>query len=153
MNRDFVFGSAALALAAIYYVLAAAIPESALADTVGPQGLPKIYALLLGGLSILLIARSIRDRNRGSRTSGPGGSPIFRIATILAIGIAYIIVVPWLGYALSLAGLIVATARFQGGIGTRHVVVVALAGAVLFWLLFVRLLGIPHPPGIWPELF
>ena len=43
---------AALALAAGYFLLAAAIPESQLADAVGPQGLPRIYAFLLGALSL-----------------------------------------------------------------------------------------------------
>jgi hypothetical protein len=33
------------------------------------------------------------------------------------------------------------------------VAVVALSGAVFFWVLFVVVLGIPHPPGIWPSLF
>jgi hypothetical protein len=33
------------------------------------------------------------------------------------------------------------------------VAVVAVSGAVFFWVLFVAVLGIPHPPGIWPSLF
>ena len=60
VNRDLVFGSAMLALAVGYYLLAAQIPESQLADAVGPQGLPKIYADVLGGLSLVLIARALR---------------------------------------------------------------------------------------------
>jgi hypothetical protein len=59
MNRDLVFGSAAFALAVGYYLMATTIPESLLADAVGPQGLPKTYAVLLGGLSLILIIRSI----------------------------------------------------------------------------------------------
>ena len=34
-----------------------------------------------------------------------------------------------------------------------RVALVALSGAVFFWILFVAVLGIPHPPGIWPSLF
>ena len=34
----------------------------------------------------------------------------------------------------------------------RQVVVIALGGAVVFWLLFVVLLGIPQPAGLWPSL-
>jgi hypothetical protein len=59
VNRDTVFGAVCLALAAGYYLTAAAIPDSALSDAVGPQGLPKTYAVVLGALSLVLIARSM----------------------------------------------------------------------------------------------
>ncbi len=66
---------------------------------------------------------------------------------MLAIGVAYVVVVPWLGYMLSLAALIMATTYYQGGALNRQVVVVAMSGAIVFWLLFVMLLGIPQPAG------
>lgn len=72
---------------------------------------------------------------------------------MLAIGAVYIAVLPWLGYMLSLAGLIIATTYYQGGALNRQVAVVAVSGAVVFWLLFVMLLGIPQPAGLWPSLF
>ena len=72
---------------------------------------------------------------------------------MLVIGVVYLAVVPWLGYILSLAGLIAATTYYQGGGLNTRVAVVAVSGAVFFWVLFVAVLGIPHPPGIWPSLF
>jgi hypothetical protein len=71
---------------------------------------------------------------------------------MLAIGVGYILLVPWLGYIPSLAGLIFATTYYQGGSVNRQVAVVALSGAVFFWLLFVVLMGIPQPAGFWPSL-
>jgi hypothetical protein len=71
---------------------------------------------------------------------------------MLMIGVIYILVVPSLGYILSLAGLIFATTYYQGGAVNRQVAVVAVAGATLLWLLFVMLLGIPQPSGMWPSL-
>ncbi len=56
-----------LALAIGYYLLAAQIPESQLADAVGPQGLPRIYAYVLGGLSLVLIARALRASSAQSQ--------------------------------------------------------------------------------------
>ena len=187
MNRDLVFGGATLALAVGYYLLAAQIPESQLSDAVGPQGLPRIYAYLLGGLSLVLIVNSFRDLGLGTRDSNaepPGPSPesrasnsespvpspeprvqgpearaprpqfhVLRPAGVVAIGAIYIVVVPWLGYIVSLAGLIAATTYYQGGGANRFVVIVAVSGALLFWLLFVAILGIQHPAGIWPSLF
>ena len=163
MNADVVFGSAALALAVGYYLVAATIPSSLLADAIGPQGLPKTYAIILAGLSLILIVRSVRlppspgfgetgkpdlDVSRKPTVS----RPLWRVAGLLAIGVAYVFVVPWLGYMASLAALIMATTYYQGGALNRQVVVIALGGAVVFWLLFVVLLGIPQPAGFWPSL-
>jgi hypothetical protein len=154
VNRDLVFGAVCLALAAGYHWMAAAIPESALSDTVGPQGLPKSYAIVLGALSAILIARSSWKRGHRNASPSPLPSPSpFRIAAMLLIGIIYLTVVPWLGYILSLTGLIAATTYYQGGGLNTRVAVVALSGALFFWALFVAVLGIPHPPGIWPALF
>ena len=158
-TRDLAFGGASLALAAGYYVMATAIPESVLADAIGPQGLPKTYAVLLGLLSLVLIVKSLRSGARvltdpDARAVIPDPrSRVWRVAGMLAIGVIYVAVVPWLGYVLSLTGLIVATTYYQGGGFDRRVAIVALSGALFFWLLFVVLLGIPHPAGFWPGLF
>ena len=146
------FGGASLALAVGYYLLAAQIPESQLSDAVGPQGLPRIYAYLLGGLSLVLIASSVRSPSSESRAPNPQFR-VLRPAGVVAIGAIYIVVVPWLGYIVSLAALIAATTYYQGGGASRRVAIVAVSGAFLFWLLFVVLLGIQHPAGIWPSLF
>ncbi len=178
MNRDLTFGSAMLALAVGYYVLAAQIPESQLSDAVGPQGLPRIYAYVLASLSLVLIANAFRDCGLGARGLGTGGaspesrtpspgfpvpdpqspvpspqSRVLRPAGVIAIGGVYIAVVPWLGYIPSLAALIAATTYYQGGGFNRRVALVAVSGALLFWLLFVALLGIEHPAGFWPSFF
>ena len=153
MGRDLAFGSATLALSAAYYWMAAAIPESQLADAIGPQGLPKTYAVLLGGLSLILMVRSLgaQDSSPESRIPSPDPrSPLWRVAGMLAIGVIYIVVVPWLGYLLSIAALILATTYYQGGAINRQVAVVALSGGIFFWLLFVVMMRIQQPPGWWP---
>ena len=150
-TKDFVLGTATLALAAAYYAAATRIPETTLADAVGPAGLPKSYAVLLAGLSGILMVRSLSQGARDSRQITQH-YPWLRAARLLLIGVAYLIIVPWLGYVASVAGLIMA-ATFEGGLVSRRVIVTAVLGAVSFWLLFVVLLGIPQPPGMWPALF
>jgi hypothetical protein len=54
---------------------------------------------------------------------------------------------------VSLAALIAATTYYQGGGMNRRVASVSVSGALLFWLLFVAILGIQHPAGLWPSLF
>jgi putative tricarboxylic transport membrane protein len=159
VSRDFAFGGAAFALAVGYYLLAAAIPSSQLSDAVGPQGLPKMYAAVLAGLAILLMIRSVRRRPappRSMSAAEPGPDPrsqLWRVAGLLGIGFVYVAVVPALGYLVSIAALIAVTTYYQGGVVNRHVVAVALSGAVFLWLIFVVLLGIPQPPGWWPAFF
>ncbi len=156
-HRDLVFGSMTLALAAVYYALTVTIPHSDLTDPIGPQGLPKTYAFVLAALSIVLIARSIKRRanlepaNLEPRIPDPR-SPIPRVAGMLLIGVAYILVLPWLGYLLSVAALIAATTYFQGGSLNGRSILVAISGAVCFWVLFIWLLRIQYPAGLWPSV-
>jgi putative tricarboxylic transport membrane protein len=163
-NRDLLFGIATLVVAVVYYGLAVGIPQSDLADPVGPQGLPRVYALLLAALSLILIARSLRSGKPASRNAErpnpePSGSRIpdpgsraLRVIGMLLIGVAYIVVLPWLGYLLSVAALITATVYFQGGSINGRSILVALSGAAFFWLLFIWLLRIQYPAGLWPSV-
>jgi len=147
VSRDGALGIAGLVLAGAYYLMAADVPESQLADAVGPQGLPKIYAAVLAGLSLILVARSFRRERDTDKAP-----PVLRPLALLAFGALYIAIVPFAGYIVSIALLIGATTWFQGGVFNRHIALVSIGGAVVFWLLFVRLLGVPHPPGLWPSL-
>jgi hypothetical protein len=154
VNRDLAFGIAGVVVAVVYVALAVAIPESALADAVGPRGLPIAYAVVLLLLSLILIGRSLRSPTPDPQSPLPG--PRFHLARVggmLALGVAYVVLVPWLGYAPTLAGLILAITWYQSGVVTRTTAVVAVAGAIVFWLVFVALLGIPQPPGIWARRF
>lgn len=147
MPRDLALGLATLSLSIAYYAMTLGIPDSQLSDAIGPQGLPRAYAAVLAALSLVLIIRSLRSSVR--LHADPA---IWRVAGMLGIGAVYVLAVERLGYFLSIAGLIVATTYYQGGALGRHVVIVALVGAVICWLLFVRLMGVPQPPGWWPAL-
>ena len=170
MQRDLAFGGTTLALSVGYYWMATAIPRSQLADAVGPQGLPRAYAVLLGLLSLVLIVKALRRRaqtrsaseSRSSESRASVSSPrssalsspssLWRVAGMLTIGIVYILVAPWLGYLLSIAALILATTYYQGGAINRQVAVVALSGGIVLWLLFVVLMRVAQPSGWWPPL-
>lgn len=156
-NRDLSFGIATLVVAVTYYGLTVTIPQSDLADPVGPQGLPKVYALLLAVLSLILIARSRRSEKTKPRTESRIPNPesrsrAARVIGMLLIGVAYIVVLPWLGYLVSVAALIIATIYFQGGSINGRSILVALSGAAVFWLLFIWLLRIQYPAGLWPSV-
>ena len=171
-SSDLGLGVVMLAIAATYYLLGTSIPQSALDDAVGPRGLPRAYAIVLAALAILTIARGARLRQgyggqAESRAATPKPKPAssvrsWRFVGLAMIGIAYLAVVPWLGYLVSIALLIAGAAWYQGGSITgefdrarsaRGILVVAASGAVVLWLLFVALLGIPQPSGLWSDIF
>jgi hypothetical protein len=72
-----------------------------------------------------------------------------RVAGLLLIGVLYVVLVPWLGYVVSIAALIAATTYYQGGRLNRQVALIAVGGATFLWLLFVQVLGIAQPAGAW----
>ncbi len=52
----------------------------------------------------------------------------------------------------SIALVITVTALYQGTRRTWRLPVIAVSGATFFWFLFVEILKIDQPPGIWPKL-
>jgi len=160
-RREIILGCGTLAIAAGYYLLAIRIPQSDISDVIGAQGLPKTYAALLAILSITLIGRAMLARRTAVVSNAPAiaiGSSAsrsvgWRTFGMLVNGVLYVALVTSLGYIVSIAGLIAPTIYFQGGELNRRSLAVAAGGALLLWLLFVRLLHIPHPAGIWPSFF
>ena len=152
-SRDFAFAAVMLAVGLAYYGLTTQVPQSTLDDTVGPVGLPRLYAVILVALSLLTIvtaALTVR-RQPPRRDERPRRS--WRFAGMLIIGVLYVAIMPWLGYLPSIAMLIAGTSWYQGGAINRRVVVVSASGALILWLLFVTFLRIPQPPGVWTSIF
>ncbi|MDQ4060221.1 MAG: tripartite tricarboxylate transporter TctB family protein [Pseudomonadota bacterium] len=159
MTKDLICGGLALTLAVGYYLAAAAIPTSLLADEIGPGGLPQTYAIVLAALALVLIAKALVQPLTAAGVPQPDAVQrgfllhrLWRAGGMLTIGILYVLVLPYAGYVLSIALLIAAATYYQGGALTRRLAIVAVVGAVAYWLLFVRLLGIPQPAGFWPSL-
>ena len=155
MNRDFVAGFLGLLIALGYYALASNIQNSQLADEVGPGGLPRIYGILLAAFSVLLMLRAALRPAPADGKQRAVAEELFaakRGLGILAIGIAYIIAVPYLGYPLAIAVVIAIAALYNGGALSLRTAIVSVLGAFGLWLVFVFLLHIGQPAGIWPDL-
>jgi len=155
MARDLTCSIVLAGIAALYYVLASDIGRSALADEIGPQGLPMAYAALLGAVAIALAAKVGLRSWLGGAWGGMREDQDARLAHqlrraggVLAIGIGYLLIVPVIGYLLALIMVIAAMALYQGERPTVRLALIAGLGATVFWLLFDRLLGIPMP-GWW----
>ena len=148
MNKDALGGMILLGLAGAYYWASLQIPDSSLSDEVGAQGLPRILAFLLAGLALLIIVRGIMARPKQvavvADPDDADASPR-RALGLLAIAAAYVVLAPLAGYAVALALLIGAVAIYEGMALSWRVAAVAAGGAIVFWFLFVQVLGVEQP--------
>lgn len=149
MNKDVISGAILLILTAAYYWATLQIPDSSLSDEVGAQGLPRILAFVLAALAILIAVRGLvtaRQTHPAVRSDDEEETaPPRRALGFLAVAVLYVIVAPLLGFGPALAVLIAAVAMYEGMRPSWRLAAVAASGALVFWLLFVQLLGVEQP--------
>ncbi len=119
-----------------------------------------IYATALAALALALAAKAlitwrlIRTEGGSAISSFRGeGHKLSRAAGMLAIGVAYVAGVTFIGYLLSLVAVSALVALDHGERAGLRLAGIAIGGAVAFWIFFDRLLGIEMPPGFWPALW
>jgi putative tricarboxylic transport membrane protein len=159
MARDSAVAVGLIGIAGLYWLGADQIRVSRLEGIVGAQAVPKGLAVCLAILSALLLAQDLWRARRASGGVGleageiRGSHAHLRALGMLLIGVGYLALVGTIGYVPAIALLVVATALYLGQSWSARLVVLALGLALLYYLLFVRLLGIPLPPGIWPGVW
>ena len=150
-TRDFAGGLAAICFASFYLIRAFQQRVSALADTIGPAGMPKVLGFLMLGLGIILCLQSLIKSFRSTENLPSDwqqeGKKILDAFGLLGLAILYLLVVGFLGYALSIALLLAAVALYLGASLSWKLGLIALGGAGLLWTAFVILLGVPMPAG------
>ncbi|MBS7544571.1 tripartite tricarboxylate transporter TctB family protein [Ancylobacter oerskovii] len=150
MNKDAWSGVALLAVAGIYYWATGAIPDSTLEDEVGAVGLPHVLALVLALLGLILLVRGVLAARSEAATAPEDeerDARLPRALGFLALGAAYVLLLPYVGYLLGVALLIGAVALYEGAPRNWTLPAAALGGAVLYWAVFVKLLGVNQPVG------
>jgi len=145
VRRDLVCAGLGLALAGAYYAAADALPTSLLADGVGAGGIPKLLAVALALLSLLLGARGLFLSSPAAAVDGPH----LRALGIAGLGLVYVAAAPHLGYPLAIALLVAAATLYYGERLRPAVLVYAIGCAALLWLVFAKMLGVAMPAGVW----
>ena len=160
MTRNLACGLITVFIAFVYLFATSGLRTSLLGDVVGTAGFPKIIGWSMAIFGLLLVMQSLWAWRRGEMAAGPSGwvpSEAFargagraaaRAAGVVAIVIAYLALFHPLGYVLSVALMLAATALFLGARATWRVAMVSAIGALVLWLLFGALLQIPLPAGI-----
>jgi tripartite tricarboxylate transporter TctB family protein len=118
--------------------------------------------LIIGTLLlVLVVVQFVRvgmdfARRRGTFTFGPLVTPgeVFRKRIgMLAITIAFVAALPWVGLAIGLFVALAASFALMGVRPIRHVLLVAFAITVVCWLGFTVALDMGLPPGPVEKLF
>ncbi|MGV6872226.1 tripartite tricarboxylate transporter TctB family protein [Pseudochelatococcus sp. B33] len=150
--------------AIVYWLGADALPRSPLAGHVGADGLPKLLAVTLAVLSICLAVQTYMDMRKQRRSGAAvrqaeaaeddeAPASHLRAFGLIGIGAAYLLLLPFLGYALSAALVLGVVATYSGLKPSLKTLYFAIGGGAVCYVIFVKILQIPLPAGFWPSLF
>ena len=114
-------------------------------DALGPAAAPLLIGVLLGllGGALALQARHVlrRPQVRAGR--------LWRLAAMVLILIAFAVVLPFLGYVVSSAGLFTGAALLLGAPRPARVVAYGWTLAAVAFIVFDQLIGLTLPAGPW----
>ncbi len=160
---DRLLGSAMMCVAGLWTYLAFNLPFPAFAKSakVGPGHFPAGVAILLGILSMILLARTFPRKTKppamgespaSSATSGPEETQGQR-NLFLGLGMftAYIVATPLVGFIPASASFVLAMTRIAGKMPWRKCWLVAVLITGILWTLFVLWLQVPLPAGVWGQ--
>jgi hypothetical protein len=156
MRSDVIIGIALVALFGGYFAMAEALPTSLMDTSVTSADTPKLIAVAGVGLSILLILQAAFTWYLGKAPSSGEDAPDDgtipghhgRAFAMLAFGAGFVLLLPYLGYAVSLALLFATVAAFRAGAMSWKIAAFAVITAIAFQLIFGELLNVRVPAGI-----
>lgn len=157
ITRDLIGGLAAAIFGSVYLYYAAQIRVSSLADSFGPQGMPLVYGWLMVSLGLVLVGQTLvvylktsaEQRKLVDPIEWAGqGKKLRWAAGLMGCAIAYLALVTTLGYLIAMVLLISGVALFLGARLTWRPALVGFLGAIVMWLIFVKLLGVSMPSGL-----
>ena len=140
----------------IFFLLQAHLIESYQEALIGPRLVPVYLAGMIIGLGILQFAVAWMGRSGSTEPEDSllsedlpvmSRPAILRMAAIIAIGFAYMLLFEATGYLIATA-IVLALLLFV--FGTRKAVrlaVLTIGGAAVYYFLFIKLMGIHDPTG------
>ena len=112
-------------------------------------------ALLLKGWAMpaQLDAADVNKKNEATTPTGSSLRPHKLAGGLLAILLGYLLLLPWLGYVVSVGLMSAAVALLSGGRDRKALLGLVLLTGPLLWFLFDFALKVRMPAGFWPKLF
>lgn len=113
---------------------------------IGPDFMPRLYAILLIALSIILIIQSYRKNEGRDEKSSESGYFKYSIITMLLLG-AYIIIIPIIGFYISTIIFVVSMLLFSQVRNKIILAVIPVSISIFIFVFFSILLNVSMPSG------
>jgi hypothetical protein len=113
----------------------------------GPAFLPFWLGLVMAGLALLLLFRSLKDPNPGEAWL-PRGEPLRQMLVVLGATVLFVALLNVLGMVIGTALYLVFLLRYLGRHAWWLTLAVGVGTAFLTWLVFVHWLRVPMPEGM-----
>lgn len=114
-------------------------------DAVGPAAAPLFIGVLLGLLGAALAVRSRHVLRRPEVRAGR----LWRLGAMVVLLITFALLLPFLGYVVSSAGLFTGAALLLGAPRPARVVAYGWTLAATAFILFDQVIGLTLPAGPW----
>ena len=112
----------------------------------GPAFMPFWLGLVMAGLALGLLIRSVKQRDPGPAWL-PRGQGLADILVVLGATIAFVALLDFLGMVIGTAIYLAVLVRYLGKHAWWVTFAVALGAAAFNWLVFVHWLRVPFPEG------
>jgi len=137
-----------LLLVSVYLVVSGLELEYTLEDAPGPGFLPFWAGVILGLSAIFLVAGTLVQPKKKMKEDNPlTGRGMAVIISVLGASVMAVLLTRILGLVLSMGLLAAMLVRILGSRSWLTVGGMALAIPVVFYLLFIKWLGVPFPKG------
>jgi hypothetical protein len=157
-TADKLTGALGLVASVAYGYTALNIEDSLLADAVGAGGVPFSVACVMFLAALFLSLKAWfkpQDKTRvepQAEVSEGSAHPHAMALALLLILALYVLVLPYLGYVVSIGILVVCSAWLGGARQKRSLIGSALLAGPVLWLIFDWALSIGLPMGFWSAL-
>jgi cell division protein FtsW (lipid II flippase) len=150
MRQDAAGALGLFVFAGLYLYGSSQIPHSSLSDEIGARGMPYVLGVLLALVSFILFVRALLARKAAPATGEAEterGGTLPRALGVLACAGLFVAVAWAFGYIVASAVTLFAVMRYEGMPFDWRLVAISIGGAVFYWLMFVKFLGVEQPVG------
>ena len=157
-TADFLLGGICLVAGATYYSVASTIPKSMLSDEIGPGGVPAAVGLAAIVVSVLIMLKAMVVWNQerlaaklvspvaADEAEETGGSHWLSVSLVMVL-VSLILVLPILGYIISIFLLIMVSAALSGHAKNLKLLVFSLVSSVTLYVIFHFVMSVKLPKG------
>ncbi|MCB9504171.1 MAG: tripartite tricarboxylate transporter TctB family protein, partial [Deferribacteres bacterium] len=149
-KREWITGDTVISTIIFYlslylYLMTLGFPSGKLGQTAGPAAMPRLWLYGLVLFSVLLIFSVIRALNKEKKIADRS---VKKPLSIIALTVAYLLVLDMLGYYLSTLIFLIAGSYLISY--RKHAIIIssAVGFVALSWLIFYKILQVPLPVGI-----